>query len=166
MLVAAAAVTGVHLLRGQSNQPSTTSAPARAPSTEAIAPPTASLQLSRYITDQSGVLTAPGRAAVERAINNLYAERNVRLWVVYVNNFSGLTPLRWAEQTIRANGLTDTDALLAIATDERHFSFRVPAAATNGTPIDVEVIRRSHVEPAVRRGEWARAAVAAAEGLA
>ena len=166
VLVAVAVVVGEQLLRGRSNQAGTTSAPAPAPSTEAIAPPSSSLQLSRYITDQSGVLTPPGRAAVERAINKLYAERNVHLWVVYVNNFSGLKPIRWAEETMRAYGLTDTDALLAIATDERHFSFRVPAAATNGTPIDVEVIRRSRIEPAVSRAEWARAAVVAAEGLA
>ncbi|MGH3636830.1 MAG: TPM domain-containing protein, partial [Mycobacterium sp.] len=60
---------------------------------------------------------------------------------------------------------TDTDALLAIATDQRHFSFRVPGAMTSGTAIDVEAIRRRQIEPAVARGEWARAAVVAAEGL-
>ena len=66
---------------------------------------------------------------------------------------------------MRANGLTDLDALLAIATDGRSFSFRVPAAVTNGTAINVETIRRDRIEPAVSRGEWARAAVAAANGL-
>lgn len=83
-----------------------------------------------------------------------------------MNTFAGLRPIRWGEETIRANGLTETDALLAIATDERRFTFRMPAGVTNGTPIDVETIRRSHIEPAVSRGEWARAAVMAAEGLA
>ncbi|MGH3967938.1 MAG: serine/threonine-protein kinase [Mycobacterium sp.] len=167
VLVAVVAVVGEHLLRGQSNQPSVTSGSAPVPSTEAVAPPTpSSLQLAGYITDQSGVLTEPGRVAVQRALDKLYAARNVRLWVVYVNNFAGLKGLRWAEETMRANGLTDTDALLAIATDERHFSFRVPAAVISGTAIDVEAIRRSRIEPAVSRAEWARAAVAAAEGLA
>ena len=85
--------------------------------------------------------------------------------MVYVNNFGGLKPFRWAEDTMRANGFTATDAILAIATDETAFSFRVPAAATNGTAIDVEIIRRDRNSPAVFRHEWARAAIAAANGL-
>ena len=68
------------------------------------------------------------RDAVERALNKLYNGRGTRLWVVYVNNFSGLLPLRWAEETMRANGFTGTDAMLAIATDQPSFSFRVPGA--------------------------------------
>jgi serine/threonine-protein kinase len=89
----------------------------------------------------------------------------VHLWVVYVNDFSGMTPLKWAEETMRANSFTKSDALLAIATDERHFSFRVPAAVTDGTSINLAALRRDRVEPAVNRAEWARAAVAAASGL-
>jgi serine/threonine-protein kinase len=163
-LVAAAAVVGPQLLRHHANQPGTGASSASALPTNAAPSASApSVQLSRYITDQSGVLTAPGRAAVERALDKLYANRNVHLWVVYVNNFSGLRPLRWAEDTMRANGLTATDALLAIATDERHFSFRVPAAVT--TPVNAEAIRRDRIEPAVSRAEWARAAIAAANGL-
>ncbi|HZE14324.1 MAG TPA: serine/threonine protein kinase, partial [Mycobacterium sp.] len=51
--------------------PSTGAAPSSAPS----------IQLSKYITDQAGVLAPAGRIAVERAIDKLYADRNVRLWV-------------------------------------------------------------------------------------
>jgi serine/threonine-protein kinase len=72
--------------------------------------------------------------AVNRALNKLYHGQGTRLWVVYVKNFGGLKPLRWAEDTMRANGFTDIDAILAIATDEPAFSLRVPAAATNGKP--------------------------------
>ncbi|WP_343598959.1 serine/threonine-protein kinase [Mycobacterium sp.] len=167
------AAVGEQLLRGQPPQPTdgATSAPQpqltdnAAPQPQPPAGAVPALQLSRYITDQSGVLAAPDRAAVERAIDKLYNERNVRLWVVYVNTFSGLRPFTWAEDTWRANGLTDTDALLAVATDERRFSFRVPAAVARDMAIDVEAIRRDRIEPAVRRGEWPRAAVVAAEGL-
>lgn len=52
---------------------------------------------------------------------------------------------------MRANGFTDSDAILAVATEERGFSFRVPGAAINGTAIDVEAIRRDRIEPAVAR---------------
>lgn len=183
VLVAAAMVIGEQLLRGQSNRPGNStpsaSAPPPAPQPGSAGPPQPApapgnaapsgsapwVQLSPYVTDHAGVLTPIDRAVVDRALTRLYAERNVHLWVVYVNTFSGLRPLRWAEETMRANGLTDTDALLAIATDGPHFSFRVPAALTNGTAIDVETIRRDRIEPAVRRGEWTRAAVAAANGL-
>ena len=65
----------------------------------------------------------------------------------------------------RFNREADLDAILAIATDEPAFSFRVPAAATNGKAIDVEIIRRDRVQPAVVRREWARAAIVAANGL-
>ena len=34
-----------------------------------------------------------------------------------VNDFSGLTPLGWGADTMRANGFSDTDGLLAIDTD-------------------------------------------------
>jgi serine/threonine protein kinase, bacterial len=38
------------------------------------------------------VLIAAGRIAVEAAISKLYTERDVHLWVAYLNDFSGLTP--------------------------------------------------------------------------
>jgi serine/threonine-protein kinase len=41
----------------------------------------------------------------------------------------------------------------------------VPAAVTNGKAIDVEMIRRDRIGPAVFRREWTRAAVSAANGL-
>jgi hypothetical protein len=85
--------------------------------------------------------------------------------VVYVNTFGGLKPFRWAEDVMRANGVADTDAILAVATDGPSFSFRVPGAITNGRAIDVEVIRRDRIQPAVFRHEWARAAIVAANGL-
>lgn len=172
VLLAVAVVVGGQLLRRHGTEPSN-GVPSAAiqPGSDAIptsASPTAaapSVQLARYITDRSGVLTEGARAEVERVISKLFTERNVHLWVVYDRGFSGLTPFRWAEDAMRANGFTDMDALLAINTEERHFAFRVPDAVTSGTTIDVAVIRRSHIEPAVRRGEWARAAVAAANGL-
>ncbi len=168
-LLAAAAVVGVHALRGHSGKSSAAGAPSRsAPATTggATAAPTAPpLTLSTQLTDQSNVLGPLERGAVERALNNLYATRGTRLWVVYVPNFGGLKPFRWAENVMRGNGLADTDAILAVATDEPAFSFRVPGAITNGKAIDVEMIRRDRIQPAVFRHEWARAAIAAAQGL-
>lgn len=119
------------------------------------------IELTRYITDPAGKLTAMERADVDSALSRLFTRRNVRLWVAYVDDFAGLKTARWAEDTMRANGFTDTDGLLAIDTTTHAFAFRAPAIMhLNG-----EWIRRERIAPAVRRDEWARAAVAAANGL-
>ncbi len=147
------------------NQPTDGAGPAPSqPGNGASASPP-SIQLTRFITDPSGVLAPAARAAVETAINRLYSQRNVHLWVAYVNDFAGLTPLRWAENTMRANGFSNTDALLAVATEGHRFSFRAPSGLAGATPATIEAIRRNRIEPAVRESEWARAAVAAANGL-
>ena len=179
LLLAVVGVVGVDLMRRHAHLAGIGAlTPTNQPGSDAIPPPSQpdsgaaatppSIQLTRYITDPSGVLTAAGRTAVEDATSKLYTQRNVHLWVAYVNDFSGLTPFRWAEETMRANGFSDTDGLLAIATAHRTFTFRPPAAMTNGTDgprVNAELIRKERIAPAVRKDEWARAAVQAAEGL-
>jgi serine/threonine protein kinase, bacterial len=120
-----------------------------------------SVQLTRYITDSSGKLAPAGRTAVEGALDKLSTRHNVHLWVVYVDDFAGLTAAKWAENTMRANGFTDTDGLLAIDTTNRTFAFRPPAILH----ANAEAIRKERIAPAVHLREWARAAVAAANGL-
>jgi serine/threonine-protein kinase len=166
VLVGVAVFIGVRLLRDHSRQPNS-GAPSGsvAPTTSLSNPSTPTIQLAGQVTDQSNVLTPGEHNAVERAVKKLYDGRGVRLWVVYVNTFGGLKPFRWAEDVMRANRLADTDAILAVATDGPAFSFRVPGAITNGKAIDVEIIRRDRIQPAVFRHEWARAGIVAANGL-
>jgi len=131
-------------------------------------PPSAaqpSILLKRYITDRSGVLTPSGHLAVQDAIDKLYNDRKIHLWVAYVDNFGGLGPKRWGENTVHDNALTDTDALLAISTALRISAFPVPPAMTTGTTINIPDLRRNHIDPAVLAGDWSGAAVAAANGL-
>jgi serine/threonine-protein kinase len=169
-LVAVGAYVGVRTLSGRTHQRTNTSAPARSvaspPPGNAVAPPaTSAIKLSGQLTDQSGVLGPLEYDAVNRALTKLYNGRGTRLWVVYVNGFGGLKPFRWAEDTMRANNFTDSDAILAIATGEPAFSFRVPNAVITGKAIDLEMIRRDRISPAVSHHEWARAAIVAANGL-
>jgi serine/threonine-protein kinase len=169
-LVAVGAYAGVRMLGARGNQHKSSSAPAQSvapppPGNAAPPPSTPAIKLSSQITDQSGVLGPLESDAVNRAITKLYNGRGTRLWVVYVNNFGGLKPLRWAEDTMLANNFTDSDAILAVATDAPAFSFRVPNAVIAGKAIDLELIRRDRIQPAVARHEWARAALAAANGL-
>jgi Protein kinase domain/TPM domain len=168
-VVAVGAYFGVRALGTRSHHhnagaPSASAAPL--PPGNAAGPPTpAAIELSGQITDQSGVLGPLEYDAVNRALTNLYNGRGIRLWVVYVPNFGGLKPFKWAENAMVANHFTDSDAILAVATDEPAFSFRVPNAALTGKAIDLEIIRRDRIAPAVFRHEWARAAIAAATGL-
>src|SRR6195952_4315559 len=124
------------------------------------APPS---RLSDYVTDQSDALSADGLAKVKTAVDDLYNDRRVRLWVVYVDSFSTPSADAWARDTIRINDFQDGDALLAIATKDRAYSFLVPNAARGG--VDVNALRTNDVEPFLRRNDWAGAAVAAADGL-
>ena len=168
-LVAVGAYVGVRMLGGRSHQHNNSSAPSQSvappPGNAAPPPSTPTIKLSSQITDQSNVLGPLEYDAVNRAVTRLYNGRGTRLWVVYVNNFGGLKPFRWAEDTMLANNFTDSDAILAVATDATAFAFRVPNAVINGKAIDLEIIRRDRIGPAVLRHEWARAAIAAANGL-
>jgi serine/threonine protein kinase, bacterial len=167
LLLAVAGVVGGEVLRHSANEPANgTAVDTNQPGAATVA--AQPVQLTRYITDPAGVLTPEGRTAVEGALAKLYTRHNVHLWVAYVSDFAGLTPLRWAEDTMRANGFTDTDGLLAIDTANHTFSFRPPVVmtrGTDGTRVNAEMIRKNRIAPAVRHDEWARAAVAAANGL-
>jgi hypothetical protein len=176
-LVAVVGYFGVRALGGRGHQqnngggaasqsvapPAPGSAPSQSPPPSTPSVP--AIKLTGQITDQSNVLGPLEYDAVNRALTKLYNGRGTRLWVVYVNNFAGLKPFRWAEDTMLANNFTDSDAILAVATDLPAFAFRVPNAVTAGKAIDLEIIRRDRIQPAVFHHEWARAAIAAANGL-
>ena len=122
-------------------------------------------RLPGYVTDNAGVLSDAGRAEVTSAIDSLYNSRKTRLWVVYVDSFSGQQAETWARNTMRTSDLGSFDALLAVATVDRSYAFLVPDSATKLSSSRVESVRRNSIEPALRQNDWAGAAVAAADGL-
>jgi chromosome segregation ATPase len=122
-------------------------------------------RLSSYITDNTGVLTGPGRDAIQSATGKLYSDRRIQLWVVFVDNFSGQPAVSWAENTRAASDLGDFDAVLAVATVDHSYAFLVPNRVQTITSGQVDDLRRNQIEPALRRGDWSGAAVAAANGL-
>ncbi|ORA83241.1 TPM domain-containing protein [Mycobacterium malmoense] len=133
-----------------------------------LAPPAGAqppFRLADYVTDDAGVLSNTGRAAVTSAVDELYADRHIRLWVVYVDDFSGQGAQDWARRTISTSDLGDHDALLAVATTGRAYAFLVPSAIKSVTASRVEELRRNKIEPALHDGDWSGAAVAAATGL-
>lgn len=115
-----------------------------------------------YVTDNAGVLSQGQRIQVENAVNRLYNDKRIRLWVVYVDEF-GQDPDDWVRTTMELSDFGDRDALLAVAVTERAYRFQVPSAIASQST--AESIQRNDVEPALRRDDWTAAAVAAADGL-
>jgi predicted nucleic acid-binding Zn-ribbon protein len=122
-------------------------------------------RLPDQVTDNANVLSPSARAAVTSADDKLYADRHIRLWVVYVESFSGQGPENWARRTRSESDLGDYDALLAVSTTDRAYAFFVPSAVKGVNPGQVDRLRRTKIEPALHNGDWGGAAVAAADGL-
>ncbi|BBZ52001.1 TPM domain-containing protein [Mycobacterium heidelbergense] len=122
-------------------------------------------KLTDHITDSTGALTDSGRAAVSSAIDRLYRDRHIQLWVVYVDNFSRFKPENWADRTRSASGMGNHDALLAVATNTKLYAFTVPPKGQGLTAAELNNLRSNQIEPAVAAKDWSGAAVAAADGL-
>ena len=134
-----------------------------------VAPSVAAEQpfrLPDYVTDNSGALDDRQLAEVQKAVDQLYTDRRIRLWVVYVESFAPKSGFDWTQQTYKMSDLSDQDALLAVATVDRSYGFVVPSAAAGGSSTKVDNIRRDRIVPALTNGDWAGAAKAAADGLA
>lgn len=122
-------------------------------------------KLTDHITDSTGVLTASDRAAVSEALDRLYRDRHIQLWVVYVDNFNRFKPDNWADKTRSVSGIGDHDALLAVATNTKLYAFSVPPQVPGLTPAELNSLRSNQIEPVLGAKNWAGVAVAAADGL-
>jgi uncharacterized membrane protein YgcG len=120
-------------------------------------------RLPSYVNDGANALSGSQFSDVQQAVDRLYNDRRIRLWVVYVDTFSGQDAVSWTEATMRASDINaNEDAVLAVATGDRAYTLHVPDSVSTSTADD---LRRNKIEPALRQGDWAAAAIAAAEGL-
>ncbi|EYR63099.1 Fibrillarin [Actinotalea ferrariae CF5-4] len=119
------------------------------------------IDLAEQVVDQAGVLG--GQAAeVQEAVDRLATEAGTDLYVVYVDDFGGLTREEWGNETAGLSGLGSADALLAVAVDERSFFF----GAQDGTAVQSAVAAANDaVRTRLGQDDWAGAAVTAAEGI-
>ncbi|OKJ19922.1 fibrillarin [Streptomyces sp. CB00316] len=124
------------------------------------------VELSRdgQITDRVGALQDRA-GVVEDALDRLYAERRIQLFVVYVRDFSGRAGQTWSDETANRNGLGQDDVLLSVATHDRQYAYSVDAGSEL-TDEQLREVASSAVEPALRENDWAGAAIGAAEGYA
>ncbi|WP_307671530.1 TPM domain-containing protein [Streptomyces sp. V2I9] len=124
------------------------------------------VELSRdgQITDRVGAL-GDRAGQVEDALDRLYAEQRVQLFVVYVRDFSGRSGQTWSDGTADRNGLGQDDVLLSVATHDRRYGYSV-AADARLTDAQLRDVARTAIEPALRENDWAGAAIGAADGYA
>jgi len=120
---------------------------------------------SSNIVDAVGAL-ADREPEVTAALDTLYNDTRVDLYVVYVDSFTGVDAnTRWADQTALDNGLGANDILLAVATDDRQYQVSVESGFAL-TDAEIADLQSSSIEPFLRNDDWAGAAIGAAEGIA
>ncbi|QES52563.1 fibrillarin [Streptomyces venezuelae] len=114
------------------------------------------------ITDRVGALD-DRKDAVTAALDKLYADRRIQLFVAYVRDFSGRSAQSWADATAQRNGLGQNDVLLAVATGARQYAYS--ADVDSGfTEEQLATVARTAIEPALRQNDWPGAAIGAANG--
>ncbi|MGZ8717669.1 MAG: TPM domain-containing protein [Aeromicrobium sp.] len=122
------------------------------------------LDVGGSITDNAGVLGAD-KPRVEKALKEYEDKTGFRLYVVYVKSFEGMSGADWSDRTAEKSGLGTTDTLLAVATGEGRYGIAVPQShpISDEDFLNVEL---NDIRPALSRGDFAGAAIAAAEGYA
>ena len=117
---------------------------------------------SSQIVDTVGAI-AGEEARVESALNRLYNDTGVQLFVVYVASFDGVADDEsWALATAERNGLGTDDVLLAVATEDRNYDVRYPVDFQLDESETLEV--ENAFLPLLSDEMWADGAIAAADG--
>jgi uncharacterized membrane protein YgcG/exonuclease VII small subunit len=122
------------------------------------------VSIEERITDRVDAL-GDRRDEVEEAVDRLFEDHRLDLYVVYVDNFSGMDRQEWAETTAERSQLGINDALLAVATGERVYQLSVDADYPL-TDEQLEQIETEAIEPPLRANDWAGGAIGAANGIA
>ncbi|HEX6233170.1 MAG TPA: TPM domain-containing protein [Jiangellaceae bacterium] len=119
--------------------------------------------IEERITDRVDALD-DRRDKVEEVLDRLFEDHRLDLYLVYVDNFSGISREEWADTTAEQSRLGINDALLAVATGERVYQLTVDEEypLTDGQLRDIQTVA---IEPALRQNDWAGAAIGAANGL-
>ncbi|MBW3704930.1 hypothetical protein DTB58_12575, partial [Streptomyces griseus] len=112
------------------------------------------------ITDRVGAL-GDRTGQVEDALDRLYADERVQLFVVYVRDFSGRSGQAWSDETADRNGLGQDDVLLSVATHDRQYAYSVDVDSRL-TDARLREVAGTAIEPALRENDWAGAALGAA----
>ena len=114
------------------------------------------------VVDKSGVLR--DETSVRVALDRLHHETGLQLFVVFVDDFGGLSGADWADQSAGLSHLGDADLLIAVATAERSWGMSVSDESGISTD-QQDRVSAEFVEPQLRDSNWDGAVVAAADGF-
>ncbi|WP_181438476.1 TPM domain-containing protein [Curtobacterium sp. MCLR17_040] len=118
-----------------------------------------------YVLDEADALTASQQSKVEQAVQDLYAETQTQLYVVFVPSFTDPTDhTEWGRAVLDQNQIDSDGILLSVAVTERNYDVH----QTNETAIsesDVQNAVDDSLLPRLKQDDWSGAAVAFADGL-
>ncbi|WP_329122310.1 TPM domain-containing protein [Streptomyces sp. NBC_01465] len=135
--------------------------PAPAPAARADSPIT--LSTDGQITDRVGALR-DRKPEVVKALDALYDDHRIQLFVAYVRDFSGQSAQSWADATATKSGLGQNDLLLAVATHDRQYAYSIGSQTTAFTSSQLADVAQTAIVPALKQNDWAGAAIGAANG--
>ena len=118
-----------------------------------------------YVYDSVDAL-GDSRADVDAAIESLYDDTRIQLYVTYVDSFDGAADREdWVEQTAELNDLGNNNVLVAVAVDDSLYQLW---QADNLDLSDDELsdVATDYLVPGLRDGDWSTAVVDFASGIA
>ena len=121
-------------------------------------------RISGPVTDPVGALDAGATADAEAAIRQLQDATGVQLFVVFVDTIGDRTISEFVDQTRLINSLGRSDALLAVAIDDRVYQLYLDASL-GLSEAEVDGIATRDIEPSLRDGDWGGAVVNGAAAL-
>ncbi|MFJ5698188.1 TPM domain-containing protein [Arthrobacter sp. NPDC093139] len=134
------------------------------PATAAWAENPVTLDPVTKIVDTAGVLGGK-KADVETAIKKLGTDHAMTLHVVYVKKFENPTDrVAWAADVAKKANLGANTMLLTVATDTRQYQLSKPSNSKI-TNAQRDNIRDKAVDPQLRNGDYAQAAINAAAAI-
>src|ERR671915_178975 len=121
-------------------------------------------RLENAVTDETGVLE-PDRAAIEQALEGLFRDTGVQLYVLFVETTGGMEIGEYA-QLVGEQSLGENDALLVVAVDARRDNLSVgPDLSGRISQTSLDRIRTQTLEPALARGDYSAGVIGSAEAL-
>src|SRR6188768_3775396 len=122
------------------------------------------LRLDAPVTDTAGVLEGHV-AEIEGAIDRTLEQHGVQVFVVFVDTTGDVPMADYAQQTAATNSLGVDDALVVVAVDDRTDYIWVSDGLDAITDDELDTILTEELEPRLRDGDAAGAAIAAVEAL-
>jgi hypothetical protein len=147
-------------VKSGSSSLSSSAAPSSSRKDQPAGRPQEPLALREYVTDTAGAFDSSARTEIEGAINRLYADRQIRLWVVFVDKFAtvevGLpsgNAIAWARETLKKSDVGRTDGIFAVAIKGRAYAVQMTKDAVSVNQQEIEGIL-ADVKSYLQRSDW------------